>query len=33
MRLDSYPDGKLRLLVIALDDELARRNVFDTCIP
>lgn len=33
MRLDSYPDGRLRLLVFALGDELERRNVFDTCIP
>ena len=33
MRLDSYPDGSLRLLVFALDDDLERRSVFNTCIP
>ena len=33
MRLDSYPDGRLRLLAFALDDDLERRNVFNTCIP
>jgi hypothetical protein len=33
MRLDSHPDGSLRLLVFALDDELKRRIIFNTCIP
>jgi hypothetical protein len=33
MRLDSYPDGSMRLLVFALDDDLERRSVFNTCIP
>ena len=33
MRLDSYPDGRLRLLAFALDDDLEGRGVFNTCIP
>jgi hypothetical protein len=33
MRLDAYPDGKLRLNVIALDEAHDARLVFSTCIP
>jgi hypothetical protein len=33
MRLDAYQDGKLRLNVIALDDDHDARLVFSTCIP
>jgi hypothetical protein len=33
MRLDAYPDGRLRLNVIALDDDADARLVFSTCIP
>lgn len=33
MRLDSYTDHKLRLDVIALDDDMQRRFVYSTCVP
>ncbi len=33
MRLDSYVDDKLRLDVLALDDDMQRRFVYSTCIP
>jgi hypothetical protein len=33
MRLDAYPDGRLRLNVIALESDADARLVFSTCIP
>jgi hypothetical protein len=33
MRLDSYADEKLRLNVIALDDDMQPRFVYSTCVP
>ena len=33
MRLDAYEDGRLRLNVIALDDEDEAKLAFSTCIP
>ncbi len=33
MRLDSYVDEKVRLTVLALDDDMERRFVYSTCVP
>jgi hypothetical protein len=33
MRMDNYADGKLRLNVYALDDQMERKLVYSTCVP